>query len=57
MSGVDLTDEYLTAYEALGFSRTELESMALTAFEHAFLPWPERAALLARARADLASLP
>jgi adenosine deaminase len=57
MSGVDLTDEYVTAHEALGFSRTELESMALTAFEHAFLPWPERTALLARARADLASLP
>lgn len=57
MSGVDLTDEYLTAHDALGFSCAELESMALTAFEHAFLPWPERAALLARARADLASLP
>jgi adenosine deaminase len=57
MSGVDLTDEYMTAHEALGFSRTDLESMALAAFEHAFLPWPERAALLARARADLASLP
>lgn len=57
MSGVALTDEYLTAHEALGFSRAELEAMALTAFEHAFLPWPERTALLARARADLASLP
>jgi adenosine deaminase len=57
MSGVSLTDEYLTAHQSLGFSRTELESMALTAFEHAFLPWPERLALLARARADLAKCP
>ncbi len=57
MSGVSLTDEYLTAHHAIGFSRTDLESMALAAFEHAFLPWPERNALLARARADLASLP
>jgi adenosine deaminase len=56
MSGVALTDEYLTAHRDLGFSRTELESMALAAFEHAFLPWPERAVLLARARADVASL-
>lgn len=57
MSGVELTDEYLTAHESLGFLRADLEAMALNAFEHAFLPWPERAALLARVRADLASLP
>ena len=56
MSGVVLTDEYLTAQQSLGLSLTDLEAMALTAFEHAFLPWPERSALLARARADLASL-
>jgi adenosine deaminase len=56
MSGVSLTDEYLTAHDSLGFSRTALESMALAAFEQAFLPWPERTALLARARADLAGL-
>jgi adenosine deaminase len=57
MSGVTLSDEYLTAHDALGFSRAELESMALTGFEHAFLPWPERSDLLARAGADIASLP
>ena len=56
MSGVTLSDEYLTAHDALGFSRAELESMALTGFEHAFLSWPERSALIARARADIASL-
>lgn len=56
MSGVNLTDEYLLAHQALGFTPTELATMALTAFEHAFLPWPMRQDLLARARADFASL-
>lgn len=56
MSGVSLTDEYQLAHDALGCTRPEMESMALNAFEHAFLPWPDRSALLARARADLAKL-
>jgi adenosine deaminase len=56
MSGVVLTDEYQLAHDALGFTPTELETMALAGFEHAFLPWPERSALLACARAELASL-
>ncbi len=55
MSGVVLTDEYLLAQQALAFTPSELEAMALTAFEHAFLPWPERVALRDRALADLAS--
>ena len=55
MSGVSLTDEYLTAHHALGFSRHDLETMSLNAFEHAFLPWPDRSALLSRARADIAT--
>lgn len=57
MSGVSLTDEYQTAHDALKFTTTEIETMALTAFEHAFLPSPDKLALLARARADFASLP
>ncbi len=56
MGGVSLTDEYVTAQTALGFTAAELEAMALTAFEHAFLPWPQRLALLGDARATLASL-
>ncbi len=56
MSGVVLSDEYALAHDALGFSPAALETMALAAFEHAFLPWPERRALLARARAEMASL-
>lgn len=57
MSGVHLSDEYQLAQDALGFTRPQLEAMALTAFEHAFLPWPDRRRLLERARADLARLP
>ena len=56
MSGVSLTDEYQLAHDALGMTRHDLETMALSAFEHAFLPWLERSALVARARADLAGL-
>lgn len=57
MSGVSLTHEYQLAHDALGFPMGDLQTMALTAFEHAFLPWPERQALLGLARADLASHP
>ncbi len=57
MSGVRLTDEYEIAARELGFTLPELESMALTAFEHAFLPWPTRLALLGGAQATLARLP
>jgi adenosine deaminase len=56
MSGVVLSEEYQLAHDALGFTRPELETMALAAFEHAFLPWPERRELLARARAELEAL-
>lgn len=56
MSGVVLSEEYQLAHTALGFSRSELETMALAAFEHAFLPWPERRELLARAKAELEAL-
>ncbi len=52
MSGVRLSDEYLLAQEALGFTPAELEVMALAAFEHAFAPWPVRQELLAARRAD-----
>ena len=56
MSGVSLTDEYWLAHTALGFTRQEIDRMILTAFEHAFLPWPERQALLLRTRAELEGL-
>ncbi len=56
MSGVSLTDEYWTAHTDLGFTRPEIDRMILTAFEGAFLPWPDRQRLLAEVRDELAGL-
>ncbi len=53
MSGVTLTDEYWMAHQVLGFTRQDIDQMILNAFEGAFLPWPERAELLQRARDEL----
>jgi adenosine deaminase len=56
MSGVRLTDEYWLAHQELGFTREEIDRMILNAFAGAFLPWPDRQALLARVRAELEAL-
>lgn len=56
MSGVYPSDEYWLAHTALGFTRAEIERMILDGFAAAFLPWPERQALLARVRDELAGL-
>ena len=57
MSGVSLSSEYQLAHDALDCTAAELDRMALAGFEHAFLPWPMRSELIARATAQLASLP
>lgn len=56
MSGVILTDEYWLAHRELGFSRQEIDTMILNGFNSAFLPWPERQALLASVRDELAAI-
>lgn len=56
MSGVRLTDEYWLAHQRLGFTREEIDRMILNAFAGAFLPWPDRQALLARVRAELEAI-
>ncbi len=56
MSGVTLTDEYWTAHRELGFTRAEIDRLILNGFAGAFLPWPERLALLADVEAELADL-
>ncbi len=56
MSGVSLSDEYWTAHTDLGFTRPEIDRMILNAFEGAFLPWPERQALVARVGDELEGL-
>jgi adenosine deaminase len=57
MTGVSLTDEYWLAHRELGFTRAEIDRCILDGFASAFLPWPERQALLARVRDELAALP
>ncbi len=56
MSGVTLVDEYEVAARRLGFSFDDLARIALNGFESAFLPWAEREALVARARAAIETL-
>ena len=56
MSGTTLVDEYALAAERLDFTLDELSTIALNGFESAFLPYAERQALVARARAEIDSL-
>jgi adenosine deaminase len=56
MSGTTLTDEYVHAANALGFSFDELSEVALNGFRSAFLPWAKRERLIAIARDDIAAL-
>ncbi len=56
MSGTDLVTEYGLAAKHQGFSFDELCRLARAGFENAFLPDAERAALLARVDADIATL-
>ncbi len=56
MTGVSLTDEYWLAHRELGFTRREIDRCILDGFASAFLPWPERRALLARVTDELAAL-
>ncbi len=56
MTGVTLSDEYWLAHRELGFTRAEIDRLILAGFEHAFLPWPEREALVRRVSEELAAL-
>ncbi|HLS48253.1 MAG TPA: adenosine deaminase [Gemmatimonadales bacterium] len=56
MSGVTLSGEYWLAHSELRFTREEIDQMIVNGFEGAFLPWPERRALVARVREELESL-
>jgi adenosine deaminase len=56
MCGVSLSDEYWLAHTELGFTREEIDRMILNGFESAFLPWPEKRALVAKVVAELESI-
>lgn len=53
MTGATLSDEYWLAHDALGFTRADIDRMIVAGFEAAFLPWPERRALVSRIRDEL----
>ena len=56
MSGTDLVTEYGLAARHLGFSFDELCAVARGGFANAFLPEPERTALLTKVDAELDAL-
>ncbi|HYA53066.1 MAG TPA: adenosine deaminase [Streptosporangiaceae bacterium] len=56
MSGVRLSDEYGLAHRELGFTRAEIDVLILNGFAGAFLSWPDKQALIAEVRAELAAL-
>jgi adenosine deaminase len=56
MSGTTLSDEYLLAARHLDFTFEELAEIALNSFASAFLPWPERHALMEAARGEIERL-
>ncbi len=53
MCGVTLTDEYWLAHTELGVTREEMNRMILNGFASAFLPWPDKQAILAGLRGEL----
>ena len=59
MSATTMTDEFLRAHEALGFTWDQLCELAVMGFESAFLPYRDKAALVAAVSAeiDAAGLP
>jgi len=56
ISGTTLTDEYWLAHRHLGFDWSELKRMAEMSFESAFLPYAEKAELLASVRQETSGL-
>jgi len=56
VSGTTLTREYLSAATGLGFGIPELGRIARYGFEHAFLPWDDKRALLARVDREMNEL-
>jgi adenosine deaminase len=56
MSATTMTDEFLRAHEALGFSWDQLCEMTIMGFESAFLPYKDRSALVAAVSAEIEAI-
>lgn len=57
MSATTVVEEYVRAHRHFGLGPEDLVRLALMSFDSAFLPWPEKQALVARAKAAIAQLP
>lgn len=53
MSGVSLTDEYVRAADHLGFDLSTLGAIALSGFDAAFIAYPDRLRIRARAAEEI----
>lgn len=53
VSGTTLNEEYALARRELGFSDAELARMAWNGLQAAFMPWPEKVAMLEAARLEI----
>ncbi|MGH7465681.1 MAG: adenosine deaminase [Longimicrobiales bacterium] len=53
MSATTMTDEFLRAHQALGFTWDQLCDVAVMGFESAFMPYQERTALVAAVGAEI----
>ena len=56
MSGTSAAREYWLAHTELGCTRAEIDRMILDGFRGAFLPWPEKQALLSEVADALSSM-
>lgn len=56
VSGTTLTEEYELARSELGFTDAELARLAWNGLRAAFMPWPEKVAMLEAARLEIAEL-
>lgn len=56
MSATSMTDEFLRAHEALGFTWEELCDLTIMGFESAFLPHQERSALVEAVKAEIETI-
>lgn len=56
MSATTMTDEFLIAHQALGFSWSQLCDLTLMGFESAFMPYKDRTALAEAVKAEIQSV-
>ena len=56
MSATTMTDEFLIAHQALGFSWDQLCELTIMGFQSAFMPYKDKAALVVAVEAEIAAV-